>query len=68
MQALNINFEKEILNLTFELTNSIGEVILTQDLNNKQNKIYTEYLTNGIYLFKINKNGVNIKNGKIIKN
>jgi hypothetical protein len=64
---LNINFDNDFLNSTFELTNAIGEVILKQELNNKQNHINIETITTGIYFYKINKNGLNIKIGKVLK-
>ena len=40
---------------------------LKQELNNKQTQVNIEHLTNGIYFYKINKNGENIKIGKVLK-
>ena len=64
---LNINFTNEVFHSTFELVNEIGEIILKQELNNKQTQVNIEHLTNGIYFYKINKNGENIKIGKVLK-
>lgn len=64
---LTINFTNEVFNSHFELVNEIGEIILKQELNNKQTQVNIEHLTNGIYFYKINKNGENIKIGKVLK-
>ena len=48
--------------------NNLGIKVAQEELNKKQNIIYRNQLSNGLYFYSLNKNGKKIKSGKIIFN
>ena len=48
--------------------NNLGIKVAQKELNKKQDIIYRNQLSNGLYFYSLNKNGKKIKSGKIIFN
>lgn len=64
---LNIELEESI-NVDINITNSLGKIIYTEQLNNHSNSINTSGLSNGVYFITIlDKQGKILSSKKIVK-
>lgn len=66
-KIINVDFSSIQTNSSIELFNSIGELVLVEKLENKENVINIENLQSGIYIYRILTGKTPIKNGKLIK-
>lgn len=55
-------------NSTIRLVNILGQTVLENELTTLDNTVNIETLSDGIYLYVIEVNGVSIKSGRINKN
>ena len=63
---LTIEWESISTKSTFNLTNSIGQTVLSQELLKQKKQSINFSLPNGIYFYSIFQNGILIKSGEII--
>lgn len=66
-EILNIDFDLVPNNASVEIYNTIGELVLSQTLNDYSNTINTSQLSNGLYHIKIIGNNALLSTQKIIK-
>lgn len=65
IEYINISFDSEYKQLNFELIDLQGKIVMNKIVNNNCN-INVEYLTNGIYYYRISDHDKIIKTNKII--
>jgi len=66
-ELLNIDFDNIPANASVEIYNMIGELVLTQSLNDLNNTINTTKLSNGLYHAKVIGNNILLYAQKIVK-
>ncbi|MDP3557430.1 MAG: kelch repeat-containing protein [Bacteroidota bacterium] len=65
---LNINFASLAENVTIELYNGIGQLIISKKATSLNSNLNFESAANGIYTLRITENGKNVFNSKVVKN
>jgi hypothetical protein len=63
LNVLNVNINSNLINQTYTIIDSLGRVVLNGELNDVENTINVEQLSNGIYYLKLSDN----KSCKFIK-
>ena len=66
-EMLNVDFDLVPNNASVEVYNTIGELVLTQSLNDYSNTINTSKLSNGLYHVKIIGDNQLLSSRKIVK-
>ena len=65
--VLYIDFNSNFSTSTFELTNTIGELVMNEVLEDKNSRINIEKIPTGIYFYQIKNKTSTLKVGKLIK-
>ena len=65
--VLYIDFNSNFSTSTFELTNTIGELVMNEVLEDKKSRINIEKIPTGIYFYQIKNKTSTLKVGKLIK-
>ena len=65
--VLYIDFNSNFSTSTFELTNTIGELVMNEVLEDKNSRINIEKIPTGIYYYQIKNKTSTLKVGKLIK-